>query len=158
MPITRLATRNGVNKVSLLVPSRPGDTLIPFRDPATVQGICFFDVSKGPVRVKTRVEEGALLTLSFRLPKGGKVFYSMTDRAAFRDTIDIRLVTPSAATDDRGQRGYRPRRGGAERAPAQGAGDAWADGGDGADHAAERAAGRHAAHRGDHVCPRARCP
>ena len=91
---TRLALRNGFNKVSLLAPSRPGDTLIPFRDPATVQGVCFFDVSKGPVRVKTHVEEGELLTLSFRQP-GGKVFYSMTDRAAFRDTIDIRLVTPA---------------------------------------------------------------
>lgn len=90
----RLAEHAGVNKMTLLAPSRPGDTLIPFRDPATVQGVCFFDVAKAPVRVKTRVEDGQLLTLSFRLPNG-KVFYSMTDRAAFRDTIDIRLVTPA---------------------------------------------------------------
>ena len=87
-----LAARSGLNKTTMLASSRPGDRLIPFRDPATVQGVCFFDVSKAPVRVKTRVEDGRLLTLSFRTSEG-KVFYSMTDRAAYKDTIDIRLVT-----------------------------------------------------------------
>lgn len=87
-----LATHGGTDHVTLLAASKPGDTLIPFRDPATVQGICFYDLSKAPVRVRTKTEDGRLLTLSFRTPEG-KVFYSMTDRAALRDTIDIRLVT-----------------------------------------------------------------
>lgn len=96
-----LAARGGLNKTTLLASSRPGDRLIPFRDPATVQGVCLFDVSKAPIRVKTRVADGQLLTLSFRTPEG-KVFYSMTDRAAYRDTIDIRLVTADqlAAIED----------------------------------------------------------
>lgn len=76
----------------LLAASRPGDSLIPFRDPATVQGICFFDLSATPFRIKTTIEDGRLLTLSFRTPKG-RIFYSMTDRAAFHDVIDIHLVT-----------------------------------------------------------------
>lgn len=87
-----LAGYRGGAGMQLFPPSRPGDTLIPFRDPAAVQGLCFFDLSKGPFRVKTRTEEGRLLTLSFRAPDG-RVFYSMTDRAALRETIDIRLVT-----------------------------------------------------------------
>lgn len=89
---TLLLARNPTNRMIVFAASRPGDKLIPYRDPATVQGLCFFDVGVGPVRIKTKVEEGRLLTLSFRTPDG-KIFYSMTDRAALRDTIDIRLVT-----------------------------------------------------------------
>lgn len=76
----------------LLPPSQPGDTLIPFRDPATVLGLCFYDLSKGPARVRLKTEDGRLLTLSFRTPEG-RVFYSMTDKAALNGAIDIRLVT-----------------------------------------------------------------
>lgn len=82
------------NAMTLLAPSRPGDKLIPFRDPAAVQGLCFFDLAKAPVRVKTKTEEGRLLTLSFR-SRDGRIFYSMTDRAALHGAIDIRLVTPA---------------------------------------------------------------
>lgn len=89
---TLLAPHDPVNRMSLFSASRPGDNLIPFRDPATVQGICFFDVGQTPVRIRTKIEEGRLLTLSFRTPQG-KIFYSMTDRAALRNSIDIRLVT-----------------------------------------------------------------
>ncbi len=84
----------GPNGLALLAPARPGDTLIPFRDPAAIQGLCFFDLAKAPVRVRTKVGEGRLLTLSFRT-RDGRIFYSMTDRAALRGTIDIRLVTPA---------------------------------------------------------------
>ena len=96
-----LAARNASNKLIVLPPSRPGDKLVPYRDPATIQGVCFFDVGKAPIRVRTRTEDGKLLTLSFRTPEG-RVFYSMTDRAALKDTIDIRLVTTAqlAAIED----------------------------------------------------------
>ncbi len=96
-----LAARSGVNKLIVLPSSRPGDRLVPYRDPATIQGICFFDVGKAPIRVRTHTEDGQLLTLSFRTPQG-RVFYSMTDRAALKDVIDIRLVTTAqlAAIED----------------------------------------------------------
>ena len=90
-PAKGATSRTGM---TLLAPARPGDTLIPFRDPATVQGLCFFDLGKAPVRVRAKVGEGRLLTLSFRT-RDGRVFYSMTDRAALRGSIDIRLVTPA---------------------------------------------------------------
>lgn len=90
---TLLAARDAsANRMRLLPPSRPGDTLIPFRDPATVQAVCLYDVTAAPVRVRATTEPGRLLTLSFRTPDG-RVFYSMTDRAALHDKIDIRLVT-----------------------------------------------------------------
>ena len=89
---TLLARRGATNHMVVLPASKPGDSLIPFRDPATVQGICYFDLGQHPVRIRTTTEEGRLLTLSFRTPEG-KIFYSMTDRAALHGTIDIRLVT-----------------------------------------------------------------
>ena len=64
----------------------------PFTDPATVQGACLFDLTKAPLRVRAKTEPGRLLTLSFRAADG-RIFYSMTDRAALHDGIDIRLVT-----------------------------------------------------------------
>lgn len=85
-------TKPDGNGMVLLGPARPGDTLIPFRDPAAVQGLCFFDLAAAPVRIKTKVEEGRLLTLSFRT-RDGRIFYSMTDRASVHGGIDIRLVT-----------------------------------------------------------------
>ena len=88
------ANGSAVDHMVLLPTSSPGASLIPFQDPATVQGLCFFDVGKEPVRVKARVEEGRLLTLSFRT-REGRVFYAMTDRAALHDVIDIRLVSES---------------------------------------------------------------
>jgi uncharacterized membrane protein len=90
----RLAARGELDHMVLLPSTGADATLIPFLDPATVQGLCFFDVGKSPVRVKARVEEGRLLTLSFRT-REGRVFYAMTDRAALHDTIDIRLVSDS---------------------------------------------------------------
>ena len=94
-----VATRDAYDLLATHAPAtnaggRNGLALIPFRDPATVQGLCFFDLGKAPVRVRTKVEEGRLLTLSFRT-RDGRIFYSMTDRAALRGTIDIRLVTPA---------------------------------------------------------------
>ena len=92
-----LAAKSAPNTLIVLPSSRPGDKVVPYRDPATIQAICFFDVAKAPIRVRTHTEEGKLLTLSFRTPQG-RVFYSMTDRAALKDTIDIRLVTSAQLT------------------------------------------------------------
>ena len=81
-----------------LPPSRPGDTLVPFRDPAAVQGVCFFDLAKAPLRVRTKTEDGRLLTLSFRTADG-RIFYAITNRAALREAIDIRLVDAQQLKD-----------------------------------------------------------
>jgi uncharacterized membrane protein len=90
----RLAARGTSDHMTLWPAVVPGEMLIPFRDPETAQGVCFFDLTKAPVRLKARVEDGRFLALSFRT-RDGRIFYAMTDRAALRDTIDIRLVTES---------------------------------------------------------------
>ena len=86
-----LSTRSVPNRMVLLPQPDVGDVAIPFRDPAAISGVCFFDVTTTPVRIRLTTEEGRLLTLSFRTPEG-KIFYSMTDRAALHDKIDILLV------------------------------------------------------------------
>ncbi len=87
--VSLLAARNKPNAMALLTSAADP---IPFTDPATVQGVCLFDLTKAPLRVRARTEPGRLLTLSFRAADG-RIFYSMTDRAALHDAIDIRLVT-----------------------------------------------------------------
>ncbi len=88
----RLAQFAATDHMALLPLSQAGSQLLPFADPATVQGVCFFDLANAPVRLKATVEEGHLLTLSFRT-REGRIFYAMTDRAALHGSIDIRLVT-----------------------------------------------------------------
>lgn len=94
----RLMAAYGGPGMILLPPAKPGDRVIPFRDPAAVQGICFFDLAKAPVRIKTNIEEGRMLSLSFRT-RTGKIFYSMTDRGALDRKIDVRLVSEAQLAD-----------------------------------------------------------
>lgn len=91
---TSLAPFGARNKMVLLPPEHAGDGPVPFRDPALVVGICYFDITQSPLRIRMKTGDGRLLTLSFHTPQG-KIFYSMTDRAALRNLIDIRLVTPA---------------------------------------------------------------
>lgn len=82
---------SGTQGMILLPPVKPDERTIPFRDPALIQGVCFFDLTKAPVRVRTKVEPGRMLSLSFRTA-AGRVFYAMTDRGALGGTIDILLL------------------------------------------------------------------
>ena len=71
--------------------------LNPFRDPAMAQAICFFDLRRAPLRVRTSVDGEHLLTLSFHGRHGG-VFYAVTDKAALRGRIDILVLTEAEKT------------------------------------------------------------
>ena len=90
--VSLLDARGAANRMAVLPLDRPAIGLIPFGDPATRQGVCPYDLTKAPLRVKAKTEDGRLLTSSFRT-RTGRIFYSMTDQVALRDTIDIRLVT-----------------------------------------------------------------
>ena len=88
----RLAPLLASDHMTLLPPAGPASMLIPFGDAAVVQSACFFDLTASPARIRASVEEGKLLTLSFRT-REGQIFYAMTDRAALHGSIDIRLVS-----------------------------------------------------------------
>ena len=89
---TRLSAFATSNQPVLLPRPLPGQEITPFEDPAVAQAVCLFDLSRGPLRVRAALGGDALLTLSFR-SRTGRVFYAMTDKAAVRGKIDIRVLT-----------------------------------------------------------------
>ena len=66
---------------------------IPFADPAMAQAICPFDLTRGGLRLHADVNGDRLLVLSFHTA-AGKLFYSMTDRAAHLGKMDVVVLTP----------------------------------------------------------------
>jgi uncharacterized membrane protein len=90
---TRLSALAQPNRTVALPQPLPGHDLAPFQDPAMAQAVCIFDLTRGSVRLRAKLESDALVTLSFR-SRTGRVFYAMTDRAATKGTIDIHLLTP----------------------------------------------------------------
>lgn len=90
---TRLSALAQPNRTVALPQPLPGHDLAPFQDPAMAQAVCMFDLTRGSVRLRAKLESDALVTLSFR-SRTGRVFYAMTDRAATKGTIDIHLLTP----------------------------------------------------------------
>jgi uncharacterized membrane protein len=84
-PANAETARNGV---MLFDPPAPGPQLLPFEDPAMAEGVCLFDLAKGPLRLRVDIDSGDYLGLSFHDPSGA-IFHSMTDRAANKGKIDI---------------------------------------------------------------------
>lgn len=74
--------------VALLAPQEPGAEVVPFEDPSLAEGVCIFDLSKGPLRVRASVDGEDFLAVSFHA-RTGRVFHAMTDRSAIKGKIDI---------------------------------------------------------------------
>ncbi len=72
--------------------AQPGKQLVPFADPAIVQGVCPFDLAQGGLRLHADVEKDRFLALSFHTPNG-KLFYALTDQAAHEGKMDIVVLT-----------------------------------------------------------------
>jgi uncharacterized membrane protein len=92
---SRLSAFTGLTppgQVSLLPAPLPGQEYAPFEDPALVQGVCLFDLDRGPLTFSAEVPSDELLTFSFRT-RTGRVFYSMTDRAASHKKLDVIVLT-----------------------------------------------------------------
>lgn len=89
----RLAALASPARMTMLPRPSPGAEILPFADPAIVQGVCLYDLSQGALRLRGSVDGDRLLTLSFRTPSG-EVFYSMTDRAAQHGKINVLVLSP----------------------------------------------------------------
>ncbi len=87
---TKLRALGPLNQVQGLQRDRPDKALIPFNDPNVALGICPFDISNAPLRIKV-VPGEQFLTLAFLQP-GGSVFYSLSDRTNPKGSLDVRLV------------------------------------------------------------------
>jgi uncharacterized membrane protein len=75
-----------------LPPSRPGQEIAPFADPAALLAFCRYDLADGPLRVHAEVDGENYLSLSFR-SRWNASYYALTDRAAQKGALDALVVT-----------------------------------------------------------------
>ncbi len=64
----------------------------PYIDPNSVRSACYFDLSKGPVRISLPVTNDLVQTLSIHSEKGGSI-YAVSDRAALQGVLSLLLLT-----------------------------------------------------------------
>jgi uncharacterized membrane protein len=102
LAMPRLAPRDAFSRVAALAPvdmiqtlprAVPGQEIFPFSDPATAMGLCRYDLSRGPLRIRARSSGQDFLSVSFH-DRWGAVYYAMTDRAATRGILEALVLTP----------------------------------------------------------------
>lgn len=89
--LRRLAAGTGANRIEILPPVRPESMHVPFADPAVQLAVCRFDIAASPVFVRVRTAD-SFVSVTLLAPTG-RVLYTLTDRAAVRGLIDLRLLT-----------------------------------------------------------------
>jgi uncharacterized membrane protein len=84
-PITKL------NTVTALPPADPGNTLMPFMDPAFATAVCRYDLSGGPIKLAVPVSQ-SYTSVSF-YTRSDVAYYAINDRSAGRKVIELDLMT-----------------------------------------------------------------
>ena len=88
----RLSTLTPVNALSIIGNGDRGREILPFEDPATAIAVCRYDLSAGPLRLKSIFDGQGLVLMSFR-NRFGTAFYAMTDRGTSRGRLDVVIAT-----------------------------------------------------------------
>jgi uncharacterized membrane protein len=111
---SRLAAIAPVNEFVPLTAERVRALRLPFHDTAFEAAACRYDLGAGVLRIRAVVPETLLLMAMVQ--KGGGVFFTVSDRAAVKGTVDILLGTPeqirrieSADTDEETTSEFRVR-------------------------------------------------
>jgi uncharacterized membrane protein len=90
-PITKL------NAVTALPLADPGNTLMPFMDPAFATAICRYDLSGGPIKLAVPVSQ-SYTSVSF-YTRSDVAYYAINDRSAGRKVIELDLMTEDQHAD-----------------------------------------------------------
>jgi uncharacterized membrane protein len=90
-PITKL------NAVTALPLADPGNTLMPYMDPAFATAICRYDLSGGPIKLAVPVSQ-AYTSVSF-YTRSDVAYYAINDRSAGRKVIELNLMTEAQHAD-----------------------------------------------------------
>jgi uncharacterized membrane protein len=88
---SRLAPLTRENTVTALALADPGNTLMPFMDPAFATAICRYDLSGGPIKLTVPVSQ-AYTSVSF-YTRNDVAYYAINDRSAGRRVIELDLMT-----------------------------------------------------------------
>jgi uncharacterized membrane protein len=90
-PITKL------NAVSQLTSADPGNTLMPYLDPAFAVAVCRYDLSGGAIKLKVPVSQ-AYTSVSF-YTRNEVAYYAINDRSAGKRVIELDLMTEAQHND-----------------------------------------------------------
>jgi uncharacterized membrane protein len=94
---SRLAPLSKLNAVTQLPPAEPGNTLMPYMDPAFAVAICRYDLSSGPIKLKVPVSQ-AYTSVSF-YTRNELAYYAINDRSAGKKVIELDLMTEAQHND-----------------------------------------------------------
>lgn len=89
----RFARGGPSNTFRTLPPATPGAEKGPYNDPSLATGVCVYDLSQAPLRVRAALRGGTFLSISFH-SRRERVYYAMTDKAATRRKFDVVVATP----------------------------------------------------------------
>jgi uncharacterized membrane protein len=80
-----------LNAVTPLPPAEPGNTPMPYMDPAFATAVCRYDLSGGPIKLTVPVSQ-AYTSVSF-YTRNEVAYYAINDRSAGRRVIELDLMT-----------------------------------------------------------------
>jgi uncharacterized membrane protein len=94
---SRLTPLTKLNAVTQLPAADPGNTLMPYLDPAFAVAICRYDLSTGPIKLKVPVSQ-AYTSVSF-YTRNELAYYAINDRSAGKKVIELDLMTEAQHND-----------------------------------------------------------
>jgi uncharacterized membrane protein len=94
---SRLASMTKLNAVTPLPLAEPGNTLMPFMDPAFATAICRYDLSGGPIKLAVPISQ-AYTSVSF-YTRSDVAYYAINDRSAGKKVIELDLMTEAQHGD-----------------------------------------------------------
>jgi len=94
---SRLTPLTKLNAVTQLAPADPGNTLMPYLDPAFAVAICRYDLSGGPLKLRVPVSQ-AYTSVSF-YTRNELAYYAINDRSAGKKVIELDLMTQAQHDD-----------------------------------------------------------
>ena len=94
---SRLTPMTKLNAVTPLPLADPGNSPMPFMDPAFAVAICRYDLSDGPLKLTVPVSQ-AYTSVSF-YTRNEIAYYAINDRSAGRRVIELDLMTEAQHED-----------------------------------------------------------
>jgi uncharacterized membrane protein len=94
---SRLTPMTKLNAVTPLPVTEPGNTPMPFMDPAFAVAVCRYDLSGGPIKLTVPVSQ-AYTSVSF-YTRNEVAYYAINDRSAGRRVIELDLMTEAQHAD-----------------------------------------------------------
>lgn len=94
---SRLTSMTKLNAVTALPLADPGNTLMPYLDPAFATAVCRYDLSGGPIKLAVPVSQ-SYTSVSF-YTHSDVAYYAINDRSAGKKVIELVLMTEAQHAD-----------------------------------------------------------